>query len=535
MKKCIFGLLAVFLMAVTVQAQDAKGLAKDSERALGKFNLDQSANKAELTNAIQFGDQAVEADPNMARAWNARGQAYAAVATQIVTDRQLGMGLTEGLPDVSMPAVRAYKSFSKALETAEKRRETKDAVKGLQELMGNLSNKGIFHFEDQEYGKSYACFDALLGAHEKLTELGEESGLKEEDYNRQLYLTGLAALNANNIEAAETLFQQLYEMKYDDAAIYEALYQIRAEKTSPEEAYSILEEGKERYPDDISLLFAEINHYLKLGQSEKLIGKLERAIEAEPENATLYSVMGNAYETLYQKAAERNAGFSGWTKSITSKSQMVPSISAQNQLDKGIVKVTIKVDGSEVASSISEGGYKVAQANIDPLMKGKEVEYIVVCNRCDVTYTTNDGTQQEEVNNSGTESPEFYFNKALSYYDEAQEIDPTNITAIYSAGALYYNRAAQLTQKMLELQDDYSKEGIAKYDAMREQVMSEFDNALPYFKKAEMIAPNDMNTLIALKEIYAKKDDLEMSNVFKERLEILQSGGKNEESYFKNN
>lgn len=441
MKKCIFGLLAVFLMAITVQAQDAKDLAKDSEKALGKFNLDQSGNKAELANAIDLADKAVEADPNMARAWNARGQAYAAIATQIVTDRQLGMGLTEGLPDVSMPGVRAYKSFLEALETAEKGRETKEATQGLQELMGNLSNKGIFHFEDGEYGKAYACFDALLGAHEKLESMGEESGLKEEDYNRQLYITGLAALNAKNTVAAETLFQRLYEMNYDEPAIYEALYQIRSANTSPEEAYSILEEGKERYPEDVSLLFAEINHYLKLGQSEKLIDKLERAIEAEPENASLYSVMGNAYETIYQRAEEQG-----------------------------------------------------------------------------------DSTKAE-----------MSFNQALKYYDQAQEIDPESITAIYSAGALYYNRAAQLTQKMLKLQDDYSKEGIAKYDAMREQVMEEFDNALPYFKKAEMLDPNDLNTLIALKEIYAKKDDLEMSNIFKERLATVQSGEKHEESYFKNN
>lgn len=441
MKKCIFGLLAVFLMAVTVQAQDAKDLAKDSEKALGKFNLDQSANKAELTNAIQFADKAVEADENMARAWNARGMAYNAYATQWVAQRQLGQELLKDVPEVSMAGVRAYKSFLKGMETAEKNREQKDAIEGLQNVMGNLSNKGIIHFEDGAFGQAYACFEALLSTHETLTEMGENSGLQEEDYNRQLYITGLAALNAKNMDAAERYFTILYDMKYDEPAIYEALYQIRSEKTSPEEAYSILEEGKERYPDDVSMLFAEINHYLKLGQSEKLIDQLEKAIAAEPNNASLYSVMGNAYETIYQRAAEKG------------------------------------------------------------------------------------DTSEAEMN----------FNKALEYYDKAQEIDPESITAIYSAGALYYNKAAQLTQKMLELQDDYSKEGIAKYDAMREQVMQEFDNALPYFKKAEMINPNDMNTLIALKEIYAKKDDLEMSNVFKERLENLQSGVENEESYFKNN
>lgn len=441
MKKWIFGFVAVMLMTVTVDAQDAKKLAKDADRALGKFNLDQSANKAELTEAVALADQAVEADPNMGRAWNTRGDVYAAIATQIVTDRQLGVGLTEGLPEVDMPAMKAYQSYLNGLEKAEKNFETKDAVKGLQSLMGTMSNKGIFHYEDQEYGKAYLLFDGMLNLHQKLTDIGEESGLKEEDYNRQIYLTALAAYNANMLDEAGMMFQKLYDMEYDEPLIYEAFYDIKSKQTSPQEAYSILEKGKEIYPDNVSLLFAEINHYLQLGQSDKLIEKLEKAIEAEPDNASLYSVMGNAYETLYNRSIEQG-----------------------------------------------------------------------------------DTTQADQ-----------QFAQALDYYNQAMEKNPQNITAIYSAGALYYNKAAKLTQEMLKLQDDYSKEGIEKYNQMRELVLAEFDKALPYFKKAEQIDPNDLNTLIALKEIYAKKDDLEMSNIFKERLETVQAGGQNEASYFKNN
>jgi tetratricopeptide (TPR) repeat protein len=440
MKKLILGMLSLLLVAGSINAQDAKGLEKDANRALGKFNLDQSGAKDQLAIAVEAIDKAVEADPNYVDAWLTRGEIYSAIATQIVTDRQLGMGLSEGLPEVEKPAVTAFQAYAKALELAEKKRDIKNGVSGLQALQGTLSNKGIFHYEDQEYTIAYENFDALLMSHKMLQDRGEESGLKEEDYNRQIYITGLAALNAEKMDKAEMLFQKLYDMEYDEPAIYEALYTIKSEKTSPQDAYSILEKGKERYPEDVSLLFAEINHYLKLGQSEKLIDKLERAIEAEPENPSLYSVMGNAYETIYQKRAQ-------------------------------------------------EGNEEEAQEA---------------------------------------------FNQALNYYDQARELDETNITAIYSAGALYYNRAAQLTQKMLELQDDYSKEGIEKYNKMRDQVIAEFDKALPYFKQAEQIAPDDVNTLIALKEIYAKKDDIEMSNVFKDRLEKVQAG-EEVESYFKNN
>ena len=44
--------------------------------------------------------------------------------------------------------------------------------------------------------------------------------------------------------------------------------------------------------------------------------------------------------------------------------------------------------------------------------------------------------------------------------------------------------------------------------------------------------PNDVNTLIALKEIYARKDQLDLSEEFKKRLDNVQSGGTNPTSYF---
>ena len=127
---------------------------------------------------------------------------------------------------------------------------------------------------------------------------------------------------------------------------------------------------------------------------------------------------------------------------------------------------------------------------------------------------------------------EEYIQSALDYYGKAMEKDPEYMDATYSIGALYYNRAAAYTQEMNKLADDYSKPGIAKYNAMKEQVDKEFEKALPYFQQAERMDPNDLNTLIALKEIYARKNQLNVSNEFKARLEKVQAGQKNDSSYF---
>jgi tetratricopeptide (TPR) repeat protein len=125
-----------------------------------------------------------------------------------------------------------------------------------------------------------------------------------------------------------------------------------------------------------------------------------------------------------------------------------------------------------------------------------------------------------------------YFDEAKTYYEQASAKDPKNVDAYYSIGALYYNKAAIRIQEMNALPDDFTSAGIKKMEAMGNEIKSLFDQALPYFQKAESISPNDVNTLIALSEIYARKED-ELSIEFKKRLEKVRGGGKNDSAYFK--
>ena len=125
-----------------------------------------------------------------------------------------------------------------------------------------------------------------------------------------------------------------------------------------------------------------------------------------------------------------------------------------------------------------------------------------------------------------------YADEAMVYYKKTLELDAKNSDAIYSIGASFYNKAAQFSKEMKKLESDFSKEGQKKYDAAEKLMIAEFDKALPYFKKAESINPNDQNTLIALKEIFAKKNDMNLSKEFKTRLDNIQGGGKNAKSYF---
>ncbi len=114
-----------------------------------------------------------------------------------------------------------------------------------------------------------------------------------------------------------------------------------------------------------------------------------------------------------------------------------------------------------------------------------------------------------------------YYTQAEKYYKEALAISGTDFNSLYSLGALYYNKAALISKEANKLSSDYTKEGTRKYNDKKAEMESYFDKALPYFEQAEKIDPKDKNTLIALKEIFAKKSQFDKSNAYKVKLEAL--------------
>jgi tetratricopeptide (TPR) repeat protein len=436
MKQQLFLALSFLLVLTTVNAQDYK----DAKKAYNTFTLDAFNNKPKLQEAKDAIDKAMAVEANQAilDAWVTKGKIYNEIATQVVQIKTTGLGKLEELPKAEAPAVEAYQAYIKALPMVTKKFESKDILAGLQAVQGNLDNFGRVAFEEQKYVLAYDNFNALLNSHEDLKKNSQESVLKtEEAYNYAVFLTATAALLAEKSDVAKPLLEKLYAAKYDKAAIYESLYTLNS-KGDINAAYTYLDEGRKRYPDDVSLLFADINHHLKIGKLDVLIDKLKAAIAKEPGNVSLYTVLGSVYDNLYQK--------------------------------------------------MDTGGDKA---------KADE-----------------------------------YFNAALDYYNQAVGKDPKNVDAVYSIGALYYNKAAVTTQKMNVLENDYSKEGLKKYKEMKDEVFAQFDKALPFFKRAESLDPNDVNTLIALKEIHAKKSDLEAAKEFKRRLDVVQGGGKNDKAYY---
>lgn len=428
MKRTIFLPLLLLLVANQAKAQGAS-LAKSAGKALTTYNMDRANNgnkldeaKTKILEALQYPEAQA-----MASVWITKGDIYSTIIENDMAKRIFNQSSSPLTGDND--ALVAFQSYKKGFEIAEKKFEKSDAIKGIAIVEGHLVNIGVEKYQASLFEKAFFSFQAALQSHDILSSNGQKSVLDDSKQREDIMLfTAKCAQMANLNSEAIGYYETLYKAGTDKAEVYEALYSLKAQKGDEVGANNILKEGRNKFPNDAALLFAEINDYLKKGKLEELISRLNEAIKQEPNNVGLYVTLGNVYDNLYQG-----------------------EMRAQN-----------------------------------------------------------------------ADKADAYFKEAEKNYHNAQEKDPNNMDAAYSLGSLFYNKAAFLIQKLNSLPNDNASE-----------VMQLFDTALPYFQKAETLNPNDLNTLIALSEIYARKEDTDKSNEFKKRLETVKSGDSNKNSYFK--
>lgn len=207
------------------------------------------------------------------------------------------------------------------------------------------------------------------------------------------------------------------------------------------------------------------------------------------------------YEALYTHYSE---------KDIAKATQYLEAGRAANPDDSGLLF-------AEINYYLKHGKLDVLTDKLKAAI-AKEPENVSVYNTLGNVY---DQLNQKERTAGNVEKAEEYFNLAFSYFEQVLTKDPKNFDAVYSQGALYYNKAASMTAKLNELGNDFSSAGTKKYNAIKAEMDAEFKKALPYFLKAEELDPKDMNTMIALKEIYAREGELDKSSKYKEKIDAL--------------
>lgn len=105
--------------------------------------------------------------------------------------------------------------------------------------------------------------------------------------------------------------------------------------------------------------------------------------------------------------------------------------------------------------------------------------------------------------------------EAEAAYKSAIALDSMYFDAYYNLGAMHYNSGVEVYNKTKDLPMSKEKE----YNAGKKKYTEAFNKSLPYLEKALALQPTDVNTMLSLKEVYAKLDMLSKSAEMRKRIE----------------
>lgn len=301
MKKLLFAFVGLFLMAGTLAAQDSpKKMLKKASKAMSKYTKNPVEDAAKLTEAVDLVKAAFESGDaaSNAKLLIKKAEIFNMLSAEENKIAQLDPAFKLSTPDA---ALTAFKTYEQALSAAgDDKGAKKDALKGLQMNIQYLNTAAALAYNVKDYVNAFKMYKATGDVFKVLNANGKENILDDEVMRNDNEFYGAVSGYLGGMKSeSKPLFMNLYNNKYDHAMVYEALFNITSEEGGDGEEF--ITAGRERYPDDTSLLFAEINYYLKAGKLQTLIEKLKTAIEKEPENVSVYNVMGNTYDQLFQQ------------------------------------------------------------------------------------------------------------------------------------------------------------------------------------------------------------------------------------------
>ena len=185
----------------------------------------------------------------------------------------------------------------------------KESVQNIANVAIQLYNKGVELYSMGDYDGAYDHFMEVKAIKEFLDGKEIENNV---DVDNALFNAALSAYKMDKKEESMTILEQLIEMEYDNAAIYQVMASYQKEDGDNAAAMEVLEKGLARYPENLNLLIDQLNIYLAEDRATEAIEKMEQAIQLDPTNAQLYFALANTYE----KTENRDKAEESYKKAI---------------------------------------------------------------------------------------------------------------------------------------------------------------------------------------------------------------------------
>lgn len=285
MKRTAFLLIISLLAATFAQAQ-----TRDVRRASRQLN------RGNLVEAKEYMDAAMQDEASLSdpETWVVKAQLYMEIYTSEDPEvKQLA----------ETPLDEAHQALQKAQELDSNNENIIEIQQSLLVLSELMFNAGVDYYTAERFE---LASDNFLRSYELAKSFGSID-------TTTLYNAALALELNQDYEEAKEQYLELVELEYDQPYIYSSLSNIAMQLNDTTESVEYITMGRERYPDDLNLIFNEANIHIFSGDVQKAREVLDLAISKDPNNPNLYFAFGANYDKMAQdttySSEERNFAF----------------------------------------------------------------------------------------------------------------------------------------------------------------------------------------------------------------------------------
>lgn len=270
------------------------GLAAQNANVVNAYNYMQDG---QLAKAAEFIEPAIS-DPKTGateKAWRYRGDIYRMIATG------KDDAVKQQFPDALDKAVDSY---LKARELDTKGSYKSENIQALGALQGASLNAGNDAFTAKEYEKAISNY----ARSEKIAK-----AFGQADTNA-IFNSALAYESKGDAPGAIQRYRDAIAAGYSKPEVYRFIASLQRKGDDLNGAITTIREGRTKYPDDKDLILDEMSFLLAADRSGEAEEIVKLALSKDPNNATLYSVLGSLYDKKATDAKDEAAMTDWYTK-----------------------------------------------------------------------------------------------------------------------------------------------------------------------------------------------------------------------------
>ena len=187
----------------------------------------------------------------------------------------------------------SFGSLKKCIELDTKNQWKSDVNRRIESLRAMMFNAGAEMFNQKNYEAAYDAFDGSVKMYDVLSKPDTLAMIN----------AALAAENLNRFDEAFSYYKKCADNNYGKGAeMYQSMIRVlnspKNENKDDQKILSVIEEGKNKFPNDFVLNVEEFNFWYNKGDNEKAQQALQNAIEADPTNKILHFNIGVTYDNL---------------------------------------------------------------------------------------------------------------------------------------------------------------------------------------------------------------------------------------------